>query len=366
MQSSQPTHTATTTAEPTPSPTPSPTQTPTQDFSDTSTLLKLLQGEYENGTVYGKSKDHTYYDDTYFEDAVIIDDTVYYRDKRNYHLMTYNISTKELNDCTWFDDAPFGRTVDFYLDGQFYRKSGNKISIYSVASGQVSTFELPQESTYGGADYIGNAVFYWGPGDDVASLLLMDMQTVTTVTAPELEVKHGIMEPVKFEYYQVADGTVFADSRSGDSPVHLFKLDTQAGTWLDLGEMDDDFRNMFNNYANEGRRLNRLYGKYYLDQSEDGYEVFDITTGESVFESEGDIYPVYYFGGDSCITANKKTGERQLLNLKDGTLSEPLKFPEDTLSSEILNETYLIYQDKFGYFLWNMHTGEEETIALNK
>ena len=45
------------------------------------------------------------------------------------------------------------------------------------------------------------------------------------------------------------------------------------------------------------------------------------------------------------------------------TVSDPLPFPEGTTVT-ILNDTYCGYKDKYGWFLWNYNTGEEETIVM--
>ena len=45
------------------------------------------------------------------------------------------------------------------------------------------------------------------------------------------------------------------------------------------------------------------------------------------------------------------------------TVSDPLPFPEGTTVT-ILNDTYCVYKDKYGWFLWNYNTGEEETIVM--
>lgn len=52
-------------------------------------------------------------------------------------------------------------------------------------------------------------------------------------------------------------------------------------------------------------------------------------------------------------------------NLKDLTMSDPLPFPDVSESNlTILNDTYCVYEDKYGWFLWNYSTGEEETIVM--
>ena len=68
-----------------------------------------------------------------------------------------------------------------------------------------------------------------------------------------------------------------------------------------------------------------------------------------------------YFGGDKYL--GKKGDEYRWVNLTDLTMSDPLPFPEGK-NITILNDTYCIYKDNYGWFLWNYNTGEEETIVM--
>ena len=46
-------------------------------------------------------------------------------------------------------------------------------------------------------------------------------------------------------------------------------------------------------------------------------------------------------------------------------MSDPLPFPDVHRSNlVILDDTYCVYEDQYGWFLWNYNTGEEETIVL--
>ena len=43
-------------------------------------------------------------------------------------------------------------------------------------------------------------------------------------------------------------------------------------------------------------------------------------------------------------------------------MSDPLPFPEGK-NVTILNDTYCVYEDSYGWFLWNYNDGTEETIV---
>ena len=84
----------------------------------------------------------------------------------------------------------------------------------------------------------------------------------------------------------------------------------------------------------------------------------------------GELYPAVsewmhdnlcYFGGDKYLGVKNK--EYRWVNLKDLTMSDPLPFPEGKKVT-VLNDTYCVYEDQYGWFLWNYSTGEEETIVL--
>lgn len=74
-----------------------------------------------------------------------------------------------------------------------------------------------------------------------------------------------------------------------------------------------------------------------------------------------------YFGGDKYLGFSDRNGkEYRWVNLNDLTMSDPLPFPEGLSSDQltILNDTYCVYRDKYGWFLWNYNTGEEESIVM--
>lgn len=105
-------------------------------------------------------------------------------------------------------------------------------------------------------------------------------------------------------------------------------------------------------------------GKYVT--RDDG--VYDQATGELVFEY-GELYPaanggftggkLCYFGGDKYLGC--KNNEYRWVSLTDLSMSDPLPFPEGK-SVIVLNDTYCVYEDSYGWFLWDYNTGTEETI----
>ncbi|MCM1388362.1 MAG: hypothetical protein NC231_13620 [Bacillus sp. (in: Bacteria)] len=69
----------------------------------------------------------------------------------------------------------------------------------------------------------------------------------------------------------------------------------------------------------------------------------------------------FYFGGDKYLGC--KNGEYRWINLTALSMSEPLPFPEGKYVT-ILDDTYCIYEDEYGLFLWNYNDGTEETILM--
>ena len=150
-----------------------------------------------------------------------------------------------------------------------------------------------------------------------------------------------------------ADGTVYAQNRFVS---YLYRLNTDTYEWEETG-----------NAPNLSNQVGNFCGKYVTRN--DG--IYDRLTGEQVFEY-GELYPAVgdwthpklcYFGGDKYLGVKNK--EYRWVNLKDLTMSDPLPFPDVSESNlTILNDTYCVYEDKYGWFLWNYSTGEEETIVM--
>ena len=138
--------------------------------------------------------------------------------------------------------------------------------------------------------------------------------------------------------------------------THLYRLNTDTCEWEDTGNVSD-FTNQVGSFC----------GKYVTRR--DG--IYDYATGEQVLEY-GELYPAVsewghdnlcYFGGDKYLGV--KDSEYRWVNLKDLSMSDPLPFPDVHRSNLfILDDTYCVYEDQYGWFLWNYNTGEEETIVL--
>ena len=110
-----------------------------------------------------------------------------------------------------------------------------------------------------------------------------------------------------------------------------------------------------------------------------GNGIYNWLTGEEVFNwTKAGVYPPVnatqyrdeypsYFGGDKYLGYGGN-GEYRWVYLADLTMSEPLQFPEKLKSFSdhltVLNDTYCVYYDQYGWFLLNYNTGEEETILM--
>lgn len=184
-------------------------------------------------------------------------------------------------------------------------------------------------------------------------LLSHSLEKIADIPAPQREVEHGLKEDVSLENMFAADGTVYAQNRFVS---YLYRLNTDTYEWEETG-----------NAPNLSNQVGNFCGKYVTRN--DG--IYDRLTGEQVFEY-GELYPAVgdwthpklcYFGGDKYLGVKNK--EYRWVNLKDLTMSDPLPFPDVSESNlTILNDTYCVYEDKYGWFLWNYSTGEEETIVM--
>ena len=179
------------------------------------------------------------------------------------------------------------------------------------------------------------------------------LEKIAEISAPQREIEHGLKEDVSLENMFAADGTVYAQNRFVS---YLYRLNTDTYEWEETG-----------NAPNLSNQVGNFCGKYVTRN--DG--IYDRLTGEQVFEY-GELYPAVgdwthpklcYFGGDKYLGVKNK--EYRWVNLKDLTMSDPLPFPDVSESNlTILNDTYCVYEDKYGWFLWNYSTGEEETIVM--
>ena len=133
---------------------------------------------------------------------------------------------------------------------------------------------------------------------------------------------------------------------------HWYRLNMDAYEWEDTGEA-----------LISGNAFEPFLGKYVVK----GNGIYNRVTGEEVFKCNDVYLPALgglsYFGGDKYL--GKNGNEYRWVNLTDLSMSDPLPFPDVHESYlTILDDTYCVYEDQYGWFLWNYNTGEEETIML--
>lgn len=326
-------------------------------------FLALLQEEWDNGFVEGEGTRHTYFN-LQEKNAFIYKDVVYiysagiYNDNAyDFSFCSYDIASKELRNVVSpeISGASYNSNI-FNLNGNFYYVNcgfnGNSevgAKVYDCNNKLLNSnlfhqrFEncIPFECGILLAPMEGTMVF-----------LSDDLQKIVDITAPQREIEHGLKEDVELsDWIFPADGTVYASSK--ESQPQLYRLNIDTYEWEDMGK----WKNLYHIPVFCGKYLSGVDG------------IYDRITGEQVFEY-GELYPaasddsrgnLCYFGGDKYL--GFKDREYRWVNLKDLSMSDPLPFPEGKYVT-ILNDTYCVYEDQYGWFLWNYNTGEEETIYM--
>lgn len=339
-----------------------PTQEPKEESNAGTEFLALLQEEWNNGFVEGKGPRHTYFDmPSSGERQAFIDKGVVYiygvkgHGDNFYSFCSYDIASKELHESVSPDISGSGNFSLYFMDGNFYfmglvfRDSQDSVKsrMYDSNGAVLATADL------GDLPYcfFEKGILAQSERDGTIFFLPHNLEEVTEIPDPQREVEHGLKEDVDIGNMFAADGTVYGR----DYESHLYRFNADTYEWEDTGNVSD-FTNQVGSFC----------GKYVTRN--DG--IYDRLTGEQIFEY-GDLYPAVsewghdnlcYFGGDKYLGV--KDNEYRWVNLKDLSMSDPLPFPEDTYSLNVLNDTYCVYSDKYGYFLWNYNTGEEETIVM--
>ena len=338
---------------------------PKEESNAGTELLALLQEERNNGFVEGESPKHTYFSLSRWEEVCpfIYKDVVYLvvepvHDVDRYPFHSYNIASKELLEAAsphvtsglpgYFMDGNF-YFMGCYFEGSFSSPSSMDSRMFD-SNGTVLNSNDSLEGHYGTFFEKGIlAINYYG---DSVILLSHNFERIAEIPAPQLEIEHGLKKDVKInrDYTFAANGTIYTRVHDNGS-WRLYRLNTDTYEWDDMGDVPE----FYATYS--------FYGKYVARK--DG--IYDFATGEQVFEY-GELYPaasnslnMCYFGGDKYL--GKKGDEYRWVNLTDLTMSDPLPFPEGK-NITILNDTYCIYKDNYGWFLWNYNTGEEETIVM--
>lgn len=341
---------------------PEKSEEPKEQSNAGTELLALLQEEYQNGFVEGEGPRHTYYNAT-DRKAFLHNGVVYIRGVKgygdNWDYCSYDIATKELHESVAIsaDVKEYGvEGENYFMDGNFYFANNSfeeaefSTRIYDYNGTPLQSFLHTGHSL----DYFffEKGILAQSSNDGSTILLSHNLEKIADIPAPQREVEHGLKEDVYVEIYNMfaADGTAYVR----DSKSHLYRFNADTCEWEDTGNVSD-FTNQVGSFC----------GKYVTRR--DG--IYDYVTGEQVLEY-GELYPAVsewmhdnlcYFGGDKYLGVKNK--EYRWVNLKDLTMSDPLPFPEGKKVT-VLNDTYCVYEDQYGWFLWNYSTGEEETIVM--
>ncbi len=341
---------------------PEESEEPAQETHAGTEFLALLQEEWSNGFFEGEGPRHTYNDAV--RQPFIYKGVVYMHkvggsnaDFRN-SIYSYDIAAKEYKESVSTTLNSSNGNI-FFMDGSFYYinvTAPNEIDSKSVR------YDCNGELLGSVQQHIGHIFFEkgilrpnYGWGDDLkpGSLWSYELEKIAESPIPQREVEHGLKKDVDMgqDQFFAADGTLYA--RGYD---HFYRLNTDTYQWEDAGD------------APQIPDVGIFCGKYATKNG----KVFDRVTEEQVFEY-GELYPaacgdwadpqLCYFGGDKYLGC--KDGEYRWVNLKDLSMSDPLPFPDVHESQlTVLNDTYCVYNDEYGWFLWNYNDGTEETIVL--
>lgn len=337
-----------------------PTQEPEEH--EGTKLIALLQEEWQNGFYEGEGPRHTYFDCGNKINAIC--NGVVFIDNRGLggNYVSYNIATTELKEVEPPSNSAYNR---YLIDNCFYERGDSKTIVKRDCNGaELKSFELGEGSS--GLIYpFEKGIFV--PMDKRPSLLLSyDLEKIAEIPAPQRELEHGLKEDIKVWNYSIfrADGTIYL--YRGNEGIYRLNTDNYEWETVELPEMDG--------YAGRNPTV-PFCGKYVTRDHDTG--IYDWLTWEKVFDwEEAGVYPpvsatqyrddyLSYFGGDKYLGFGGDK-EYRWVYLKDLTMSEPLQFPAKLGSGDlmVLNDTYCVYVDEYGWFLLNYNTGEEETIMM--
>ena len=341
-----------------------PTQEePKEEDNAGTAFLKLLQEEYKNGFVEGERPGCTYYaapSEDFF--AFISNGVVYIWDMSDAFdakIYSYDIAAKKLSENKFEREGGSSLSPIFMMNGDVY------CDIWLTT---VSVFDcngvLQKTATGGCVGHFDKGILAFDSASRAMCLYSYDLEKIAEIpTTVQREAVHGTTENVDLDVtnIHVAGGTVYVPTNEG-SNKEWYRLNTDTYEWEKCESQP---------YS--GFSLYNFCGKY--GAREDG--IYDWVTGEQVF-AYGELYaPVCaadkgdsrncYFGGDKYLGSNRS--EYRWINLTDLSMSDPLPFPKKeagdyAFEMYILNDTYCVYKDKYGWFLWNYNTGEEETIVM--
>lgn len=312
-------------------------------------FLALLQEEYENGFFQGEGPRHTYYvaNEPFIYNGVVylIDDGTMLGNWGGFNYYgTYDIASKTYNESDIHNEYKPG--LVYFIDDNFYYSGYSRSDDRVLEMYDCNGTCLNSGQYYARLRPCDKGLFCWEPENPV--FLSYNLEKIAEIAIPQREIEHGLEEDMEPKDYINADGAMYAEFDGDDS---LYRLNTDTYEWENTG-----------NAAPASINGDPFFGKYF--SRNDG--IYDIVTGERVFEY-GELYcgatKLCYFGGDKYLGYNGS--EYRWVNLTDLSMSDPLPFPkEDYFAFAILNDTYCVYQDEYGWFLWNYNDGSEETIVM--
>ena len=339
---------------------------PTETAPEASAFLALLQAEYQSDTALGLTGQHSYFQANTVpvftspknQSYTLFDfgDTLYFFCQYDRTWFAYDLATKTQTQLTGPDMVK--NDLLFFLDGAVYYTYGNTLSRDDLHGNTVNINK--EYGVYSYMLYYGGGFLYYSENlSNDTYLYTMDLQKIASIPAPQQEAAHGLTETVQLDLRTLCatGGKIYA---LGNNSAHLYSLDPTAATpeWTDIGEFSAQ-PETFQRFVQTGGSLDigrSFLGRYYYSDYDRYF--YDMTTGETVFEL-GELYaPVgikSYFGGDSYIgyKGNYTDREYRMVNLANGTMSDPLTLPEKYNRLYFLNDTYCVYGDQYGIFLWN-------------
>lgn len=330
---------------------PEETQPPKGDPTGAQALA-LLKEEYKNSFTCYMDRRVFIYDGILYISGGLNQDG-----KQSATYGTYDISAKKIigNLPEWQFGTGSDAFHSYFIDGNFYYCN-------AVADGKYYTIKCDRngevlgqlETDYSTSIFFENGILLWGNPFTIYSY---DLEKIAEIPTPQHEVAHGIKEDMLVYPQAIADGTIYAKSNE-DS---YFRLNTSTYEWESAENISLRDGDLLSGRISFCGRYD-----YSYDQGKSYYGIFDSITGECIFKLDGLPEPVNgimcYFGGDEYLGRNNDG--YCWVNLKTGAVSDPLPFPEGVNNGIIVSDTYYVYEDEYGWFLWNYNTGKEETILL--
>lgn len=338
-----------------------PTQEPKEEENAGTKLLALLQEEYQNGfAVEGERPGCTYYTSPDLgiceSFAFISNGIVYIWDyDDDVKIYSYDIAAKKSseNKCECISERGYLRRPIFVMNDDVY---------YDITMTEIGAFDyngvVTKTATGGCVGHFDKGILTFDSNSGAMCLYSYELEKIAEIPATvQREAEHGTTKNVQLNIADIhaAGGTLYV-LPNGVYHKECYRLNTDTYEWEESEFIPDQLSGAAN-----------FCGKYVARQ--DG--IYDRLTEEPVFEC-GELYPpacvgnrdgfnLCYFGGDKYLGSDGH--EYRWVNLTDLSMSDPLPFPERKTVT-ILNDTYCVYKDGYGWFLWNYNTGEEEAIYM--